>query len=63
MMMFMVWNGTPRAAFGVTPQGTMPVARQSRFHGILKESSLARQKVIGGHGASGESQKSQANER
>jgi hypothetical protein len=26
---------TPRAAFGVTPQGATLVARQSRFHGIL----------------------------
>ena len=25
---------TPRAAFGVTPQGAMQVARQSRFHRI-----------------------------
>jgi hypothetical protein len=32
--------GTPRAAFGVTPQGAMPVARQSRFHGILDDSAL-----------------------
>jgi hypothetical protein len=26
---------TPRAACGVTPQGAMQVARQSRFHRIL----------------------------
>jgi hypothetical protein len=26
---------TPRAACGVTPQGAMRVARQSRFHRIL----------------------------
>jgi hypothetical protein len=26
---------SPRAAFGVTPQGAMRVARQSRFHRIL----------------------------
>ncbi len=26
-------NASPRAAFGVTPQGAQPVARQSRFHG------------------------------
>ncbi len=26
---------SPRAAFGVTPQGAMRVARRSRFHRIL----------------------------
>ncbi len=34
--------GSPRAACGVTPQGAMRVARQSRFHRILGEVTLSR---------------------
>ena len=30
----------PPAALRATPQGAMPVARQSRFHGILTKTSL-----------------------
>jgi len=36
---------TPRAAFGVTPQGAMRVARQSRFHRILGL-GISRQRAL-----------------
>jgi hypothetical protein len=37
-----------RAAFGVTPQGAMRVARRSRFHRILGENSSRRTRFAAG---------------
>jgi len=36
----------PRAAFGVTPQGEMRVARRSRFHRILGEARRAGRSTL-----------------